>query len=121
MTWWKRAQQAAPPQESVADLRRLLHEAQSDITVLYDQLERINNRLKQRASRAARSDSTDRSDHDSDDLRLGDGGDFVRPTPVGEVPSSALAHQLPHSSDLAQLPDKEAVRALWRQRQAGRA
>ena len=114
MTWWKREEPAPPPEPGVPELRRQLAEAQSDITVLFDQLERINNRLKQRDSRASKQqpdDSGDRVDrHDLSDVR------GANPQIVGESPSSsslAASTSLPSS-----LPTKEQVREFWRQRRA---
>jgi len=114
VTWWKRAEPAPPPEAGVSELRRQLAETQSDVTVLFDQLERINNRLKQRASRADRQqpdDSGDRGDRDDGRELRG-----INPKVVGDAPSSSspvASTSLPQS-----LPTKEQVRELWRQRRA---
>lgn len=119
MTWWKRAQPAIAPEETAPSLRQAVAELQSDVTLLYDQLERINNRLKQRASRAAR-DGEDRPDDVSAVGRSGDVPDFVRPTLAGESQSSSSLTASTSSVPAAPLVTKDQVRDLWRQRQVGR-
>ena len=84
---------------------------QSDTTLLYDQLERINNRLKQRASRAARSED---SSNDSSETEEG-------PTENSSVISTAGA-QIPRifPTGEAEAPtrhlSKEELRANARKR-----
>ena len=116
MTWWKREEPATPPEPGLPEVRRQLAEAQSDITLLYDQLERINNRLKQRASRTTRIESDDSGDRGSGD----DGGNRgrINPAPLGDATSSsslAVSTFDPVPGSLT----KDQVRDLWRRQHHG--
>jgi hypothetical protein len=103
----------------VKELERIQLEMQGDITYLYDQLKRILDRLKQRASRAAR-DSDDRPDDVPDHRRPGDVSHFSSPALVEQDPSSSSL--APSDHDPSQpLLSKEQVRELYRSRSAGRA
>ena len=112
MTWWKREQPPAEPVPAVAELHRTQLEMQGDITFLYDQLKRINDRLKQRASRAARDSELGPTDDPARDLN-GDGGHNPSPARVGESESSS---SLAASDQSQALLTKEQVRELYRRR-----
>jgi len=118
VTWWKPAEQAVPPTPGVSELHRLIIEAQSDITLLYEQLERINNRLKQRASRASHSTGDDRSDLAAADNRP----EFVAPLPPekqhfdGFGPFTEGTNNGAGTSSLT----KAEVQKLWRERHPSR-
>ena len=114
MTWWKRAEPATPPTPAVSELHRLIVEAQGDITLLYEQLERVHNRLKQRASRAAVQ---------SDDTRPGESAPNDRSGTVASLPSSfdprnrnGEDKSSDHLTESPPLLTKAEVQALWRQR-----
>jgi hypothetical protein len=116
VTWWKRTEQGPTESNSVSELRRQLAETQSDVTVLFDQLERINNRLKQRASRATRSESDDSGDRSSGD----DGGQLrgTNPAPMGDASSSSsLTESI--SDPAPGLFTKAQVQDLWRRQHHG--
>jgi hypothetical protein len=117
VTWWKRAEPVQDPQPTAAELRRIVAELQNDTTVLFDLFTRIDNRLKQRESRAAKRESDDSGDrvdrHDLPDVRRADS------ETMGISPSSSsLAASI--SPPAPQLT-KEQVRELWRERQGRRA
>lgn len=117
MTWWNRAEPTPEPVPAVIELHRTQLEMQGDITFLYDQLKRINDRLKQRASRAAR-DGDGGPDNGSTDHFRSNGSDLGGPALVGEEQSSSsLAASDPSQSLLT----KEQVRELFRHRQSGRS
>ena len=114
MTWWKLEQPDVPPPQSVREIERLLIEAQGDITFLYDQLKRINDRLKQRASRSSREQPDDSGDRGNRD----DGG-LIQPVDhqaVGDETSSSLQVVSTSSPDTRRL-SKQQLRELWQSRQ----
>ena len=115
MTWWKRAEPAPAPTPGLSDLHRQLVDAQGDITLLYEQLERIHNRLKQRASRAAHAADDSRIDLSTSDDRP----DFVAPLPAGEGTERRSSSLINLASDQPSLLTKDQVRELWRRRHQG--
>lgn len=112
MTWWNRPQPVEEPIPAVKELHQIQQEMQGDITYLYDQLKRINDRLKQRASRAARDSDIGPTDDPARNLN-GDGGDNPRPAHMGEPESSS---SLAASDQSQALLTKEQVRELYRRR-----
>lgn len=92
---------------TLSELRRHVAEAQSDITLLYDQLERINNRLKRRDSRAAHQPNDDSADA----VTAGNGAHVVEAPPENGQSSDQLT-----GSPSSPVFSKEQMRALARQR-----
>lgn len=109
---WNPLKRESAPVEGIGEVNRKVVELQSDVTLLYDQLERINNRLKQRASRQAHSTDDHRADLSAADT----GAEFVAPLPAGEGEDRSSSSPVVLTSLPQSLPTKEQVRELWRRR-----
>jgi hypothetical protein len=107
VTWWKRAERPIPPEPEPSAWRRDLAEVQSDVTVVFDLLQRIENRLKQRESRASRDNNPDRGDRPD---HVPDAG---RRNNVDHQPGPALVDEQETTEPTL---TKEQVRELARQK-----
>lgn len=96
----------------IPELRRKVGELDGDVVFLYEQLERINNRLKQRASRQAHAADDPRPHQPAADDRP----EFVAPFQTDEGEEQRSESLAPSTQLQATSMSKEQLRQLARQR-----